>query len=113
MNPADLPKTRKDITAWALEYSSGFKWSYLDNQDIVQAHDIIDDWIYYILKNFPELITLDFSSETTDRIRVAGIETIGGVLPMKSVIDHCIYLNVNVKMIGNLNRYEWYIRGFM
>lgn len=102
MYAKDLPRTKQEISAWALEYSPKFTWEDIeDHNDIVLNTNIIIDWVCYtIALEHPEVITLDFTQRKVPRVKIAGIKVCGGLIPMILVKRFIEDNNIEVKRIG-------------
>jgi len=112
MKAEDLPKTREEITLWALKYSQGLNWRDLDETlhiGIVAATQIILNWVCVdIAKHFPDLIKIEFLNQTTTRIHVAGVKVAGGSVPGAIVINYLEKHSIDVEIVGHsyLSRIE-------
>lgn len=104
MKAEDLPRTREEITMWALKYSQGINWRDLDETEdigIVAATQIILNWVCVdIAKHFPDLIKIEFVHQTTTRIHVAGVKVAGGSVPGAIVINYLEKHSIDVEIVG-------------
>ena len=104
MKAEELPKTREEITMWALKHSQGIHWRDFDELKdigIVEVTQIILDWVCLdIAKHFPDLIKIEFLTQTTTRIHVAGVKVAGGSVPGAIVINYLEKHSIDVEVVG-------------
>lgn len=109
----ELPRTREEVTAWALAFSDGFSWQNLADEDmstIVTGTNIILRWLCNDLAvSCPDLISLNFElnhyGTMGTRIRVARIAVAGGMIPSKGLIMHVVRNRIPIQ-IRNHTEYK-------
>jgi hypothetical protein len=105
MNATDLPKTREEITLWALGNSTGMHWKMFDElkeQGMLTAIQVILNWVCNdVAMHYPELIKIKYVNKSTTKIYVAGVKVAGGTVPGQVVILFLKENNINVDIVGD------------
>jgi hypothetical protein len=104
----ELPRTREEVTAWALAFSDGFSWKNVDSNvdNIVIGVNLLLKWVCNdLVTTCPDLISLYYLDSSYGvigtSIQVAGISVMGGMVPCKRVVLHAVHTGTPMQIINH------------